>query len=77
MDDYDQAVDDFLQCDGCGKHPSQLPEYGDPFYGSRTECCWNEEGTLNRESGQFLCNSCYISAGMPSKPGPVGWKVGD
>jgi hypothetical protein len=32
---------------------------------------WREEGTLNRETGHFLCTSCYIKAGMPSSP--RGW----
>lgn len=31
-----------------------------------------EEGTLNPENGHFLCNMCYINAGMPSSPS--GWK---
>lgn len=75
MDDYDLVVDDFLQCDGCGKHPSQLPEYDNLGYGTRPAGCWNEEGTLNRKTGRFLCNWCYMGAGMPSSPD--GWKVGD
>lgn len=31
-----------------------------------------EEGTYNRLNGHFLCDDCYIKAGMPS--GPAGWK---
>ena len=31
----------------------------------------NEEGTLNTTNGHFLCNKCYIEAGMPVRPG--GW----
>ncbi len=30
-----------------------------------------EEGTLNTTNGHFLCDKCYIEAGMPSAPG--GW----
>lgn len=30
-----------------------------------------EEGTYNSSNGHFLCNSCYIKAGMPSSP--YGW----
>lgn len=30
-----------------------------------------EEGTLNPNNGHFLCDDCYIKAGMPSAPG--GW----
>jgi hypothetical protein len=32
---------------------------------------WQEEGTLNRENGHFLCTRCYIAAGMPSSE--RGW----
>jgi len=30
-----------------------------------------EDGTYNPSNGHFLCNDCYIKAGMPS--GPSGW----
>lgn len=30
-----------------------------------------EEGTLNHSNGHFLCDGCYIAAGMPT--GPNGW----
>jgi hypothetical protein len=29
------------------------------------------EGTYNKDNGHFLCDSCYIMAGMPTAPG--GW----
>lgn len=31
----------------------------------------NEEGTFNPSNGHFLCDECYIKAGMPSSP--TGW----
>lgn len=31
-----------------------------------------EEGTYNPSNGHFLCDACYIKAGMPSSP--YGWK---
>lgn len=77
---WQDELDDFLMCDGCRRHPSELPEYLsiDPelqFYSAPSHICWEEEGTLNRVTGRFLCNLCYIRAGMPSSP--QGWKVGD
>lgn len=30
-----------------------------------------EEGTLNPTNGHFLCDRCYIAAGMPTAPN--GW----
>jgi hypothetical protein len=29
------------------------------------------EGTYNRVSGHFLCDTCYIKAGIPTSP--LGW----
>lgn len=68
-----QARPDLL-CAGCGKTPSQLDEYVDMgrVEGmSPEDYCWEEEGTLNRENGHFLCTNCYVKAGMPSSP--RGW----
>lgn len=63
-----------LTCTGCGKSPSELDEYigaGEANGMTPDDYCWDEEGTLNRENGHFLCTSCYIKAGMPSSP--RGW----
>lgn len=69
-----------LYCTGCGKPPAELQEYisaaseeatGIPGGTSPDDYVWDEEGTLNRENGHFLCTSCYIRAGMPSSP--RGW----
>ena len=63
-----------LFCTSCGKYPEELSEY---VQMAMTEGCtpdeyvWGNEGTLNRSNGHFLCDSCYIEAGMPSSPD--GW----
>jgi hypothetical protein len=59
-----------LVCIGCGKTPSELPEYVDAarVEGMSPELyVWEEEGTLNRENGHFACDSCYIKMGQPSR----------
>jgi hypothetical protein len=33
-----------------------------------------EEGTYNATNGHFLCDTCYLNAGMPSLPYPESWK---
>jgi hypothetical protein len=62
-----------LLCRRCGKTPSELYEYVNAAGSDMTpdEYVWQEEGTLNRENGHFLCTDCYITAGMPSSP--RGW----
>jgi hypothetical protein len=37
----------------------------------RIQFVLKEEGTLNPTNNHFLCNNCYIIAGMPTAPG--GW----
>lgn len=37
----------------------------------RADYIREEEGTYNSENGHFLCDNCYIKAGMPSSSG--GW----
>lgn len=63
-----------LVCMGCGKSPEELPCYTDIIEPGEdvSDWVWEEEGTLNRANGHFLCDRCYINAGMPSAPG--GWK---
>lgn len=65
-----------LLCIGCDKKPAEIDEYsfdfvressGDPEI-TPDQYVWDEEGTLNRENGHFLCTTCYINAGMPSSP---------
>lgn len=68
-------------CQGCGKLPEECPGYIDALRyelqrkPTDQECrdyCLQEEGTLNPKNNHFLCDACYIAAGMPSSP--TGWK---
>jgi hypothetical protein len=67
-----------LVCAGCGRRPAELVCYrvanmtedGGKLYPSVDEYVWMEEGTLNRATGQFLCDDCYIAQGMPSNRAP-------
>lgn len=67
-------------CQGCGKSPLQLQEFRilcmeekgmTPTNEQILETAWQEEGTLNRVNGHFLCTRCYIKEGSPSSP--TGW----
>jgi len=63
-----------MRCNGCKKQPAELSEYveaGRENGMSAEKWCHDEEGTLNRMNGHFLCTDCYINAGMPSSPD--GW----
>lgn len=65
-----------LICVGCNKTPNQLDEYigyAEDAGMTPDEYVWEEEGTLNTDSGSFFCTSCYIKAGCPSTP--KGWTV--
>lgn len=74
-----------LQCAGCQKTPDQFPEYvsaaadeaSTPGYEEFTagDYVWREEGTLNRATGKFLCDSCYIRAGQPVGENRTRWTV--
>lgn len=57
-----------LRCRDCHKTPSQIDEYliaAEDFKMSPEEYVRREEGTLNRETGQFFCTACYVTRGMP------------
>lgn len=65
----------------CGRRPEEIPAYrlfarqyedDDPTDDEIRQYVLDEEGTLNMENGHFLCDDCYIEAGMPSSP--TGWK---
>jgi hypothetical protein len=61
-------------CTGCNKTPEEISEYVDMGIAEEmtpTEFVWDQEGTLNRRNGHFLCTSCYLGAGQPSARG--GW----
>ena len=52
----------------CNRYAKDIPDYdwtledGD----TRESYVIHNEGTYNRENGHFLCDECYIKAGMPS-----------
>lgn len=61
----------------CKRFARDMPDYdsfldGDPTPQKRVRYVVENEGTLNPLNGHFLCDSCYIAAGLPSAPG--GWK---
>jgi len=64
-----------LHCAGCKRFPAQIQEYIDRAalenMASADEYVAQEEGTLDRETGAFLCTACYIQFGMPTSP--TGW----
>lgn len=75
--DFDYGIDDSI--DGpepydprCRRYAAQMPDL-DAVRGdlSRQDFVRSEEGTYNPENGHFLCDECYIAAGMPSSPS--GW----
>lgn len=67
-------------CVGCNRGADAFPEYDihrekedgtiDETI-SRADVIRREEGTYNKENGHFLCDVCYIKAGMPSSD--RGW----
>lgn len=66
-----------LICNGCGRTPEQIPIYvelaAQEGLRNATAYVWRDEGTLNRGNGHFLCDKCYIDAGMPTSP--TQWKA--
>lgn len=63
-----------IRCNGCRREPDEIPEY--VFCArdediSPVEYVQREEGTYNYTNGHFLCDLCYIKAGMPTAP--MGW----
>lgn len=61
---------------GCGRFASEIPSYVDTaaeYKLTIPEYIKREEGTYNHETNHFLCDACYIAAGMPTASGR-GWK---
>jgi hypothetical protein len=68
-----------LTCAKCQKRPEHILEYAelaaerstsdDPM--TPDDVVWLEEGTLDRETGMFLCTEDYIDLGQPASDG--GW----
>ena len=72
-------MSDIVQkCFVCGKKAEELEEYIEAAAANEmpiAKYVAEEEGTYNPDSGNFACSYCYIAIGMPSLPGPVGWKA--
>lgn len=60
-------------CIGCGGGPELYAQFAEEAGVTAEEYVRNEEGTYNPTNGHFLCDPCYVAAGMPSAPG--GWKA--
>lgn len=63
-----------IQCAYCKKPPHEIDEYVEMAEiedMTPEQYVRSEEGTFNRETGQFACTSCYIAIGMPASP--RGW----
>ena len=61
-----------LICAGCHRPPAEIPGIVEAAVEeAMTPDAYvrSEEGTLDRESGLFLCDGCYIAHGMPTAPG--------
>lgn len=67
-------MSDQLICGKCKRHPEDIPGMDDwaraNEYSSPAEFVWNEEGTLDRGTGYFLCDECYIAVGQPANRYP-------
>lgn len=71
-----------LRCFRCGRRPEELECYrlanlgsedGQPIYPTVAEYVWMEEGTLDRRTGHFACDDCYIAIGTPAGRGGTRW----
>ena len=60
-------------CIGCNRHPVDCGYQDVAEYENLTpdEYVRQHEGTYNPDNGHFLCDVCYVKAGMPSSP--WGW----
>lgn len=68
-----------LRCVGCGKRPGEIGEFLDELFTDGQDpddFVWENEGTLNEETGLFACTACYIALGQPSRPFPERWTAG-
>lgn len=61
-------------CIGCKLPPEEISScvmYAEGQGETPSEYVRENEGTYNHRNGHFLCDGCYIDAGMPVAPG--GW----
>lgn len=67
-----------LRCAVCKRSPGEINEYrlfAEMEEMTPDDYVWQEEGTLNRSTGEFVCTNDYIKIGQPSASG--GWTVPD
>jgi hypothetical protein len=65
-----------LICIGCQLSPDQISScktFAAEFNVTPIEYVREHEGTLNRDNGHFLCDACYVDAGMPALGWPSRW----
>lgn len=72
-----------IVCGGCRRRPHLIPELveqvADDLEVSNPSVTMIDnwvrlgEGTFNPNVNRFLCDACYIRAGMPSLPAPDQW----
>lgn len=64
-------------CTGCDRDAGDIPDLVEMAkindYPSAAAFVRGEEGTYNPINGHFLCDTCYIRAGVPSSPN--GWRA--
>jgi len=68
------------QCGGCGKRPeddSLIVLFAQYKGLTPDQYIWQQEGTLNDETGLYACDGCYIKLGMPANSSGPSWKFGD
>lgn len=63
------------RCAGCKQAPSTIDSYLGLLEDGETadEYVRREEGTYDPATGAFLCDWCYIRAGMPTGEGGRRW----
>jgi hypothetical protein len=72
-----------LSCIRCKRRPAELHSvkmFAQARKMSPDDFVWHEDGTLNKSTGAFACDDCYVLMGMPlrSRDDPRGaWKAGD
>lgn len=62
------------RCKRYARDMEELDSYIEPgYHKDRDDYVRQEEGTYNFENGHFLCDACYIGAGMPTGVGGSRW----
>lgn len=63
-----------LECARCGQPPEETHGWiAHEQDMTADQYVWEEEGTLDRATGKYLCDYCFFAVGMPTSKG--GWKA--